>query len=129
MKPVPFMPWVSVARNGTAVDNSKGRVITPDLTRMGKYPTITLPVFNGTVLKMWLSHLVAVTHLVVPNDVHMRHLVVDYKDGNPENIDADNLFWVVGEYSAKSMKIAAYQVSELMNAYGNSTPTETTVEV
>jgi hypothetical protein len=96
---------------------------------MGKYPTITLPAFNGVVLRMWLSHLVAVTHLDIPNDVHMRHLVVDYKDGNPENVNADNLYWVVGEYSTKAMKLVAQQVSELMIASRSSAPAENTVEV
>jgi hypothetical protein len=107
-KNIPFMPWVQVSKDGDFKDQSKaGKEIKHNLTRLGKYPTVTLIPIGDVVLMVWVAHVVALTWVELPTDVALKYLVVDYKDKNPNNTHADNLEWVVGEYSNKTMKTSA----------------------
>lgn len=88
---IPGFSEYGININGDVKKLSTGKMMTPSLRGKKNYKVVTIPDDEG-VSRTVLSHrLAALVFLMHPKDTD--HLVVNHKDGNPNNSNIENLEW------------------------------------
>lgn len=104
-----YLPQIDITSNGEINNALTGNKINPMITKIGKRPTINIPVDRQRSVQVWVSHLVALAFCPLIPEVSPVNQVVEHIDGNFDNLDYSNLRWVIGSYRYSSMdKTAKY---------------------
>lgn len=92
-KPIPAWEWYEVSDLGNVRNATKDKVLKP--IRVGQKRVLSVMLCDKGVRScVTLARLVAEVHVPMPKGKDLR---VRFKDGNPDNVRADNLEWYAHE--------------------------------